>query len=55
MGDMKGISGGKGSEGAGYIFKTQGVLLHGWGYYLYILDPQLSANANFNIRGLMHF
>jgi hypothetical protein len=50
MGDMKGIGGGAGSESAGYTFKTQGVLLHGWGYYLYILDPRISANANFNIE-----
>ena len=49
MGDMKGI-GGSGANGAGYKFKTQGVLLYGWGYYLYVCDPRISSNANFNIE-----
>ena len=49
MGDWKG--GGVG-EVAGYTFKTQAVLLHGWGYYLHVLHPGIAANANFNIECL---
>ena len=30
-------------------FKTTGVLVHGYGYYLYVADPTLSGNANFNL------
>jgi hypothetical protein len=47
--DMKGAQLG---DLAGYTFKTQAVLLYGWGYYLYVLDPCISANANFNIECL---
>lgn len=48
MADMKGAPGLSGAKG--YAFKTQGVIAHGWGYFLYVLDPTISCNANFNIE-----
>ena len=49
MSDMKGTGV---SDAKGYVFKTQGVLLQAWGYYLYVLDPTIAANANFSIECL---
>lgn len=47
MRDMKGASGLNKAEQI--KFKTTGVIAHGYGYYLYVADPTVSANANFNI------
>lgn len=49
MADMKGA---QMSNAAGYTFKTQAVLLFGWRYDLYVLDPTIAANANFSIECL---
>ena len=49
MGDWKGSGVG---EVSGYTFKTQAVLLYGWGYFLYVLHPGIAANANFSIECL---
>jgi len=48
--DMKGQQDMNGAHP--YTFKTQGILSHGHTYGLYVLDPTISANANFNIECL---
>ena len=45
--DLKGMQGM--SEARQVKYKTTGVLVHGYGYHLYVADPSLSANANFNV------
>ena len=46
--DMKGAPGLGDAETVKY--KTTGVLAHGFGYFLYVADPTLSANANLNVE-----
>ena len=53
----KGLANLKGApEGLGKAetmsFKTTGVLMHGFGYHLYTLDPRLQSNSNSNIHCL---
>jgi len=49
--DCKGISGLGSAEQL--KFKTTGVLVHGiGGYYVYVADPTIPANANFNLECL---
>jgi len=49
--DCKGISGLGGAEQL--KFKTTGVLVHGiGGYYVYVADPTVPSNANFNLECL---
>jgi hypothetical protein len=50
MKDMKGANGL--SDAQQVKFKTTGVLVHGYGYYLYVADPALSGNTNFNTECL---
>ena len=45
--DLKGAAGLSGAEQL--RFKTTGVIVHGYGYFLYALEPHLPANANSNI------
>ena len=45
--DMKGATGLSGAEQL--KFKTTGVIVHGYGYLLYVLEPHLPSNANSNI------
>jgi len=48
MHELKGIPGMHDAEIL--KFKTTGVLVHGFGYYMYIASPTLSGNANFNLH-----
>jgi len=48
--DMKGCPGLADAETVKY--KTTGVLAHGFGYFLYVADPVLPANANLNVEVL---
>jgi hypothetical protein len=45
--DLKGAAGLSGAEQL--KFKTTGVIVHGLGYFLYVLEPHLPSNANSNI------
>ena len=51
LANLKGAPAGLGSTET-MAFKTTGVLMHGFGYHLYTLDPRLSANSNSNIHCL---
>lgn len=53
------LKGGPGLSGAEQLkFKTTGVIVHGFGYFLYVLEPHLPSNANSNIyclhKTIMH-
>ena len=53
------LKGGPGLSGAEQLkFKTTGVIVHGFGYFLHVLEPHLPSNANSNIyclhKTIMH-
>lgn len=52
LSQMKGCSGVTMTNAEQLKFKTTGALVHGYGYFLYVLHPTIPANANSNIHCL---
>jgi hypothetical protein len=50
MSDWKAVAGMGSAEG--YSFKTTAIVFHGWGYWLYVADPRVAVNANYNVHVL---